>query len=313
MKIGIIGYGNIAKRFFQSIQHTDEGKVTAIASKSLFKNKEFQSAYPHIQVYESYETLLTEGDIDGVYIALPHKDHKEWALKALDLKIPVLCEKPAVLTTLDMDEIILSAQKNETLFMEAFKTKFNDGFMALKEDIQQLGALKKISASFCFDDVEARDANSYLVQKDQGGALNDVGTYSIGFVLALIDAPIIQIKADKEYLFDVDGYFSANLTFGNGLETFVEGAIDREKERVARIIGEKGEITIPFFYRMETYELQLLGQAKIQKNYPVVGDEMTLEIQHFIDHFKAKESTCATHSLKDTRKILAVMEGIRQG
>lgn len=312
MNIGIIGYGNIAKRFFKSIQYTNEGKVTAIASKTLFKNQIFQSEHPEIRVYESYEELLTDSSIDGVYIALPHKDHKEWAIKALNVSLPVFCEKPAVLTTADMDEIIATAEENQTLFMEAFKTKFNTGFTQLKKDMQQLGEIKRVEASFCFEGLADRDSSSYLLQKDQGGALNDVGTYSIGFVLALIDASITQVKAHRELVSGVDGHFTATLIFADGREGLVEGAIDREKERVARIIGEKGEITIPFFYRMEGYEIQLVGQPNLQKDFPIVGDDMTLEIQHFINHLKDKSSTCCVHSLKDTRKIIEVMEQIRQ-
>ena len=125
MNIGVIGYGNIAKRFAQSIKHTKNGKVSAIGSKSLAQDAAFQACHPEIQVYETYDALLADPTIEGIYIALPHAFHKEWALKALALNIPVLCEKPAVLTVADMEEIIDVATAHETLFVEAFKTKYN--------------------------------------------------------------------------------------------------------------------------------------------------------------------------------------------
>ena len=188
MNIGVIGYGNIAKRFAQSIKHTKNGKVSAIGSKSLARDTAFQTRHPEIQVYETYDALLADPTIEGIYIALPHAFHKEWALKALALNIPVLCEKPAVLTVADMDEIIDAATAHETLFVEAFKTKYNTGFQQLKQAMNTLGQINRIEASFCSDVMPARNDHSYLFQKGQGGALNDVGSYPIGFVLALVDA-----------------------------------------------------------------------------------------------------------------------------
>ena len=182
MNIGVIGYGNIAKRFAQSIKHTKNGKVSAIGSKSLARDTAFQTRHPEIQVYETYDALLADPTIEGIYIALPHAFHKEWALKALALNIPVLCEKPAVLTVADMDEIIDAATVHETLFVEAFKTKYNTGFQQLKQAMNTLGQINRIEASFCSDVMPARNDHSYLFQKGQGGALNDVGSYPIGFV-----------------------------------------------------------------------------------------------------------------------------------
>lgn len=312
MNFGIIGYGNIAKRFFKSIQHTSEGEVTAIGSKSLSHNQVFKQENPGINVYPTYEALLSDPAIDAVYLALPHQDHLEWSLKALNRGIPVLCEKPAVLTTPAMQEIITASKENQTLFMEAFKTKFNVGFNQLKNDMKQLGKIKQIEASFCFDIGESRDEQSYLFQKNQGGALNDVGTYSIGFVQALIESPLQQIIPQADFVNDVDEYFQATLTFENGTIGIVEGAIGREKERLARVIGEHGEITIPFFYRMDQYTLQLNNQASITRDFPIQGDDMTLEIQHFIDLIKEKQVESSVHRLEHTAQIIETMEKIRK-
>lgn len=312
MNFGIIGYGNIAKRFFESIQHTSEGKVIAIGSKSLAANQEFQQEYPEIQVYSTYEDLLADPNIDAVYLALPHQWHKEWSIKALQQGIPVLCEKPAVLTTAAMKEIMTVAQENQTLFMEAFKTKFNKGFLQLKKDMEQIGEIKRIEASFCFDVGEDRDTTSYLFQADHGGALNDVGTYSIGFVQALIASAIQNVQAKAVFFNGVDEYFKATLTFENGTMAIVEGAIDREKERIAIIIGEHGKITIPYFYRLEQYTIQLNNQSETTYHFPIKGDDMTLEIEHFMEQIKEKRCESSVHSLEDTYQIIATMEKIRQ-
>lgn len=312
MNFGIIGYGNIARRFFQSIQHTKDGKVIAIGSKSLSHNQRFKQEHPEIQIYATYEELLADPKIDAIYLALPHQWHKEWSLKALECGIPVLCEKPAVLTIDAMQEIMTASKQNQTLFMEAFKTKFNEGFEQLKVDMKQLGTIKQIEASFCFDAGENLGTTSYLFQAKQGGALNDVGTYSIGFVQALIEGKIEQIKAQGAIVNEIDEYFRSELIFENGTRAIVEGGIDREKERIARIIGEYGTISIPFFYRLDQYTIQLTNQAAITRHFPIQGDDMTLEIQHFMDILKANQSESSAHSLDDTYRIIETMENIRK-
>ena len=132
-------------------------------------------------------------------------------------------------------------------------------------------------------------------------------------LLTLVDAPLVKLDSQRTLVDDIDTYFSATLTFDNGIEAFVEGGIDREKDRVARIIGEHGEITIPFFYRLEKYTVHLNGKEAQPYEYPLVGDDMTLEIQQFIDLVQAHQTQCPVHNLTDTKQMIAVMEAIRIG
>ena len=57
------------------------------------------------------------------YIALTHKFHKEWILRSLEHHVPVLSEKPLVLTATDVDEIQEKVKKTNTLCTEAIKNK----------------------------------------------------------------------------------------------------------------------------------------------------------------------------------------------
>lgn len=59
-----------------------------------------------------------------------------------------------------------------------------------------IGKLKSIEANFCFDGTDKKD--SYLFDPKQGGALNDVGSYVVGFVLALVDAPVESVESHIE-------------------------------------------------------------------------------------------------------------------
>ena len=105
MNFGIIGFGRIARKFVQAIEATDEGKIYAISSRSVSMDDPYLKEHPEVKVYKDYEELLNDPQVDAVYIALTHKFHKEWILRSLEHHIPVLSEKPLVLTSRDVDEI----------------------------------------------------------------------------------------------------------------------------------------------------------------------------------------------------------------
>ena len=83
MNFGIIGYGNIARKFVKSITYTSGGKVHAIASHSLDENDSYLQNHPLVKLYRDYEELLKDEDIEAVYIAVPHYEHKKWIIEAI--------------------------------------------------------------------------------------------------------------------------------------------------------------------------------------------------------------------------------------
>ena len=170
MNFGIIGFGRIARKFVQAIEATEEGKIYALSSRSVSMDDPYLKEHPEVKVYKDYEELLNDPQVDAVYIALTHKFHKEWILRSLEHHIPVLSEKPLVLTSTDVDEIQEKVKKTNTLCTEALKTKFNTGYDHLKEDLKKIGNIQTIYANFCSDSL-GLPKTSFLFDKEQGGAL----------------------------------------------------------------------------------------------------------------------------------------------
>lgn len=311
MKWGIIGFGKIAKKFTKSITYSDDNQIIAMASKSISSNEEYLLRNPDVTVYQNYQELLEDEQVEAVYIALPHKYHYEWIIKALNAHKAVLCEKPAVLTTEEMRNIKQCAIQNQTCFLEALKTKMNTGFLQLIEDIKLIGQLKTIEANFCGDGRKLK-GKSYIFEKGQGGALYDIGSYLLGFVLKVVSSKIIDIKADAKIVDDIDEHFHAYLTFENGCLAHIEGAIDEEKERYALITGDKGSIYIPMFNRISEYTITLKYGEVIHKEYPIVGDDMTYQINVLSDCVKAGKIESELHNLNETVQVIEVMEKIKE-
>ena len=310
MNFGIIGFGRIARKFCESIKET-EGKVYAIASHSVKEDDPYLLQNPDVKVYHDYEALLNDPNVEAVYIAVPHKFHKQWVIAALKHHKAVLCEKPAVLSSKDMKEIRDVAYQEKTYFLEALKTKLNDGMEHLKQDLALIGEVKTIEANFCSNALMAKGTDSFLFDKEQGGALNDVGPYLVGFALDLIDSPVKDVQGLVKVVDDIEEHFFGRILFENKVEALLEGAIDEQKDREAMITGTLGQIKVPMFNRIISYTIYLPNEQVIERNYPIKGTDMTKQIQCLIDDVHAGKIENDRHSLQDSIDVISVMEQIR--
>lgn len=312
---GIIGLGNIAMRFAKSLSYSIEGELYAIASKTKEKRDAFHEQYKCEKVYEDYNELLNDKEIDAVYIALPHSLHKHWSIQALRHKKAVLCEKPVGLNSEEMKEIKKEALLNNTFFMEAMKTRFIPLIKDIKEIIrnEEIGDIIAIEANFC-NRVEDIKPGSYLLDKEQGGALLDVGIYPLSFVMDMIESEVKEVKSDmKINESEVDAYFKAVLTFENGVVGIVEGAIDRNKERTAIIKGTKGYIEIPIYNRPSKATININDSQSYNIEKELEFDDMYAEIKEVHDCLKASKLQSSCLTLDESIRVMEVLDKIKKG
>lgn len=310
---GIIGLGNIALRFAKSLSYSNVGKLYAIASRTKEKRDEFYDKYNCEKVYESYNELLRDEEVDAVYIALPHGFHKHWSIEALRHKKAVLCEKPVGINSEEMVEIKKEALLNSTFFMEAMKTRFIPIISDIKKIIRnkEIGDITAIEANFC-NNVENIKPGSYLLDKEQGGALLDVGIYPLSFVMDIIDSEVINVKSYMDINESgVDSYFKAILSFEDGVIGTVEGAIDRNKERTAIIRGTKGWMEIPMYNRPNKAVVNLNSGKSYTIEKDIEFDDMYAEIKEVHNCLKESKLESNYLTLNESIRVMEVLDRIR--
>lgn len=314
IKWGIIGLGNIAMRFAKSLSYTNEGKLYAIASKTKEKRDAFYNQYNCEKVYEDYHELLNDKELDAVYIALPHGFHKYWSIEALKHKKAVLCEKPVGLNAEEIKEIKKEVLLNDTFFMEAMKTRFIPLIHDIKKIIknEEIGEITTIEANFCNQVTDIRKG-SYLLDKEQGGALLDVGIYPLSFVMDMIDSEVMKVESMMEINESgVDSYFKATLTFENGVIGTIEGAIDRNKERTAIIKGTKGYIEIPTYNRPNIATVYVNDRQPYTIEKELEFDDMYAEIKEVHECLKASKLQSDYLSLDESIRVMDVLDQIKK-
>ena len=123
VKWGIIGLGNIAFEFAKSFYNSDNADLIAVASSSNEKLIQFKQKFniKKENLYNSYQKLLENEEINIVYIALPNSYHFEWILKAIEKNKNILVEKPAFIS-LKEAEMIFNHKNFKNIF-------FGEGYM----------------------------------------------------------------------------------------------------------------------------------------------------------------------------------------
>ncbi|EHR0218659.1 Gfo/Idh/MocA family protein [Clostridium perfringens] len=181
LKWGILGPGNIARDFAQALNRVN-GEVYAVASRNKERAEKFARENNVKKAYGSYDEIIKDKDIDVVYIATPHSNHYEYIIKSLNNNKHVLCEKAITVNERELEEALKIAREKNLVLEEAM-TLFH---MPLYEKVikkinkEDLGKVNMVQVSF--GSFKEYDENNRFFNLDlAGGALLDIGTYTLSF------------------------------------------------------------------------------------------------------------------------------------
>ncbi len=178
---GILGAADFARRHMAPAIHRADGAVlAALATRTHAKAAPFEMLAPGLRVHTTYDALLSDPEIDAVYIPLPNHLHVEWTVKALEAGKHVLCEKPMALSAGDFDALIAARDASGKLAAEAYMIVHHPQWARVRALLAEgaIGTLAHVDAAFCFRNIDA--ANIRNRPETGGGALGDIGVYVFG-------------------------------------------------------------------------------------------------------------------------------------
>lgn len=254
---GVLSTGRIAGVFARGVAASASGRVVAVGSRAAAGAARFAAAHgvaPE-RAHASYDALLADPEVEAVYIATPHPEHRAWAIRAAEAGKHVLCEKPAALNHADATAMIAAARRADVLFMEAFMYRCHPQTAKIVELVRDgaIGAVRQVRASFgfhCEFDAASRIWNRAL----GGGGILDVGCYPVSFARLIAGAATgaafaDPVAVDGAGVLDprtgVDVHAVATLRFAGGLFAQVATGIGAMLENTACVVGEAGRIEVP--------------------------------------------------------------------
>ena len=84
IKMAIMGAGSIAHIMADTITRMEDVCPYAVAARDLERAKTFAKKYNFVMAYGSYEEMVSDPQVDLVYIATPHSHHYKCAKMALE-------------------------------------------------------------------------------------------------------------------------------------------------------------------------------------------------------------------------------------
>ena len=228
MKFSILSTGKMAEKMARTtISKMDDAEAYAVASRSPEKARAFADAWGFQKAYGSYEELVTDPEVELVYIATPHSLHYENAKMCLEHGRHVLVEKPFTMNTAQAAELIAISEAKNLLLAEGIWTRYMPSRTILSDLLRQ-GAIGKVTSLTANLGYPLTHKARMLDPKLGGGALLDVGVYPLNFALMAIEENISELFSSAVML--NSGEICPNTSAGKPQETCRSSAAVRPQE-----------------------------------------------------------------------------------
>ena len=283
---GIIGPGKIANKFAVALTMTENATLHAVASRDAGRAREFGERHNASKIYDSYEALAGDPDIDAVYVATPHAFHCEQAILCLNHGKPVLCEKPLALSRGQVEKMVQAARDNKVFLMEAMWTRFLPHTRKILQLIAEgeLGTIRYVRADFGFSGPYSPDNRLYNLSLG-GGALLDIGVYPLFLCLAILGRPQHILAAGDLAPTGADESSHALLRYEDGATAIISSTFTCQTSITAEIAGTAGSIRIPTaWYKNDHFTLHRPGVGT------ATGSEERFQLEPMVNGFEYQAS-----------------------
>jgi predicted dehydrogenase len=306
---GIVGAGQIAQRFAQSLAHVPAARLSHVFSRrpesvDAFVGRFGGAACRHIDA-------LLGAPIDAVYIATLNDSHMAYALAALSAGKHVLCEKPAAVNRAQLERIVTAARASNCLFMEAMKPPFYPLYTQLRAHLAHdpIGPISLVRAG-CASAGVRPDHPSFSFEH-AGGALLDIGIYEAFLALDWL-GPARDVQTfGRVGATGVDTFASVHSRHDHGVAQLFCG-LDFEARGDALIAGERGSVTIhERWWNPARATIRYNDGRVVELDVPFEGGGLNYETAHFCELVRAGrlESPVMTH--EKSLQMISMMDAAR--
>jgi predicted dehydrogenase len=320
IKWGVLGNAEIARVcVIPAVQKSRNGMVYGFASRSPKNARQTVRENYINHVYDNYDDLLGDQDIDAIYIPLPNHLHHPWTLRALQAGKHVLCEKPLACDESEAQEMVDAAAAAGLLLMEGMMYRFHPRSQSIKKVVAKggIGTVSLVRSAFCYkmdDELLASGNNARLKREMGGGALLDVGCYSVSVARWYMGAEPTELQAQAAYHpSGVDMHLVASLRFPeNGLAT-LEASFISSMQQTYSVVGSEGAIELPHdafipWEKDAVFTVRGKDQEVGQEHVTPGADEYQLMVEHFADAILGK--TELTLPPEESIRNMRVLDGL---
>ena len=195
MRVGIAGYGVVGKTRHRSIESNTSYKVTAISESN---QEARQSIAPGLEVYNDYQSLIANAEIDVIFISLPNQFAAEATCLSLQKGLHVFCEKPPARTHAELLEVEKKSLQFPALkLMYGFNHRFHLSVEKAKALIKSdsLGRIINMKGVYGKSQMISFNQTDWRTNREAsgGGILLDQGIHMLDLMRYLSEEDFTQV------------------------------------------------------------------------------------------------------------------------
>ena len=289
---GLIGAARIAQtQFVPGVRASRTGTVVAVASRDLERAGQMAADLEIPRAYGSYDDLLADPEVDGVYIGLANSLHPEWTIRAAQAGKHVLCEKPLARTAAVAEQMADACRKAGVVLMEAFMWRHHPQHARVAELLKggAVGEPTMVRSTFTY--VIGPGPDVRLQRELQGGSLMDIGCYPVNVARWIFGgeptACVAEQVIDPNY--GVDTSFAGVLHFDGGRLAVIDCSLRQSGVQRYEISGSGGRIVVQRAFRpdAEPAVIEVVSRDGTRIEEIAAANQYGLEADHFAASVRA--------------------------
>ena len=313
MKIGVLGTGRIANTVAPALVGLPEIECYACASRTPGKAEEFAAKFGFEKVFHSYADMLSDPELELVYVATPHSHHYEHIMLCLEYGKHVVCEKAFTMNAAQAEAIAAAAKEKGLYVAEAIWTRYMPSRKMIQDTIDSgiIGKVNTLTANL-----------SYVIAwKDRimkpelaGGALLDIGVYGLNFAMMHFGDDFARMESSVQMTeTGVDGMETITIFYQDGRMAVLTHSIYCRSDRKGIIHGDKGYMVVENINNPQSisvYDLndKLLAHYEVPKQ--INGYEY--EFAEAVRCISEGKTESDSMPMAETIKVMKIMDSFRK-
>ncbi len=256
----MIGVGDVTEvKSGPALYKTAGSSLIAVTSRTLHKAEDYAKRHQVANVYPDVDALLSDPDIDIVYVATPPSTHQAFAIAAMEAGKEVYVEKPMAMTSAEAEAMTHIAQQTGKSLYVAFYRRALPYFQKIQELLasQVLGEILAVSVRLIrqpFDSDLDPAKHTWRINKHVGGDgyFVDMAPHT----LDILDYLLSPIKTVHGHAANLAGHYEVadtvnavwtheNGILGNGVWCF--SSLEANAEDSIIITGTEGQVKFGTF------------------------------------------------------------------
>jgi predicted dehydrogenase len=309
---GVVGPGRIAAKVVRDFAHLRDAAGVGVAARAAERARAFADANGIGRAHGSYREIVEDAEVDALYIATPHPQHRAVALAAVKAGKALLVEKAFTVTPAATREIAAAATDAGVFVMEAMWTRFQPAIVRLRELLADgaIGEVRGVQGELGVNAPTDPQDRYYNIAVG-GGALFDLTVYPVSFAQMVLGTPDTVVAHGTLAPSGVDVEEAVLLGWADGRTASLFTSLRCATPGQMRVFGTEGWIDVlPRFHHPDTIVLHRTGRDAEEITAPATGAGYSHELREVTDGVLAGRPESAVMPLADTIAVQDVLGAI---